>query len=92
MQNNTSILEWPAISLDLNPIKHAWNQLKEIIFNINLALVTYTGDQDKVCKRYLNIINAAWAKISQEYFDGLIELMPRRVKACIAARGWYTRY
>jgi ribosome biogenesis protein Tsr3 len=76
-----------TISPDLNPIKHAWNRLKEIIFDIDPALATYTEDQDELYKYYLNIINTAWAKISQEYFNRLIELIPRRVKARIAARG-----
>ncbi|CEL11785.1 hypothetical protein ASPCAL14881 [Aspergillus calidoustus] len=86
------LLEWPAISPDLNPIEHAWNRLKETISDIDLALAMYTGDQGELYKRYLDTIDTAWAKISQEYFDGLIESMPRRVKACIAARGWYTKY
>jgi hypothetical protein len=53
-----------------------------MIFDINPALATYTGDQDELYKHYLDIINTAWAKISQEYFDGLIKSIPRRVKAC----------
>ena len=33
--NNITRLEWPACSLDMNPIAHAWNTLKRAIFGLD---------------------------------------------------------
>ena len=37
-------------------------------------------------------LQVAWERVPQALIDWLIELMPRRLGAVIAARGWYTKY
>jgi hypothetical protein len=34
----------------------------------------------------------AWERIDQEWIDGLIDTIGRRIKAVIKARGWQTKY
>jgi hypothetical protein len=41
-------------------------------------------------QRLESCLQAAWDTIPQEFFDTLIESMPRRIEACIAAEGWHT--
>ncbi len=37
-------------------------------------------------------IMSIWTKISEEYFQHLVESMPRRIKAVLKAKGGPTRY
>ena len=37
-------------------------------------------------------IRSIWTKISEEYFQHLVESMPQRVKAALKAKGGPTRY
>ena len=33
-----------------------------------------------------------WDEIEDDVLENLLESMPRRLKACYDAKGWYTRY
>ena len=37
-------------------------------------------------------IKEAWWIVPQEFIDGLINSVPRRVTAMYKAKGWYTKY
>ena len=37
-------------------------------------------------------LKEAWATIPVSFFKDLVESMERRVKACIDANGWHTKY
>ncbi len=39
-----------------------------------------------------NAILSIWTKISEEYFQHLVESMPRRIKAVLKAKGVQSRY
>ncbi len=39
-----------------------------------------------------DVIMSIWTKISEEYFQHLVESMPRRIKAVLKAKGGPTRY
>ncbi|PQE07784.1 transposable element tc1 transposase protein [Rutstroemia sp. NJR-2017a BVV2] len=44
-------------------------------------------------KSYLeSCLQAAWDTLDDTLFENLIESMPRRIEACIAAEGWHTKY
>ncbi|GFU67688.1 transposable element Tcb2 transposase [Trichonephila clavipes] len=73
-------LSWPARSLDLSPVEHVWHQLKW---------------QIPLCHSVHDLELAAqdlWAHLPQDNIRCLINSMPNRVAACIAAGGGRTRY
>ena len=37
-------------------------------------------------------LKAAWDALPDSLFESLIESMPRRIQACIDAKGWHTKY
>ncbi|GFU81407.1 uncharacterized protein TNCV_1380751 [Trichonephila clavipes] len=72
------VLPWPARTPDLSPIEHVWT----------------LGKATAAVPRYRRI-NCADAKTMAGSSTGghnLIESMPRRISACIAARGGFTTY
>ncbi|GFU83338.1 transposable element Tc1 transposase [Trichonephila clavipes] len=73
-------LPWPALSPDLSPVEHMWDQLKQqmpschSVHDLELA------------------VQNLWAHLPQDNIRYLINSMPDRVAACIAAGGGPTRY
>ncbi len=57
-----------------------------------------TGDSyhgcaaDKCVHQLRDAIMSIWTKISEEYFQHLVESMPQRIKAVLKAKGGPTRY
>ncbi|GFT52418.1 HTH_Tnp_Tc3_2 domain-containing protein [Trichonephila clavipes] len=73
-------LPWPGRSPDLSPVEHVWDQLKR---------------QMPFCPSVHDLELAAqdlWAHLPQDYIRCLINSMPDRVAACIAAGGGPMRY
>ncbi|GFU84486.1 transposable element Tcb2 transposase [Trichonephila clavipes] len=73
-------LLWPARSLDLSPVEHVWDQLKRQMPSCHSVHDSELAVQD------------LWANLSQDNIRCLINSMPDRVAACIAAGGGPTRY
>ncbi|KAF4222390.1 hypothetical protein CNMCM5878_005672 [Aspergillus fumigatiaffinis] len=90
--NGISTIDWPPYSPDLNPIEHAWAKLKEMIYQLDPDIENYQGSIGDLKDRFNDLIERAWEGLGQEYFDKLIESMPRRIQAVIEAKGWYTKY
>lgn len=75
-------MDWPAQSPDLNPIEHLWDELG-----------CRVGKKKHSNKReLLRSLNDEWTNIPQERITRLIESMPRRCAAVIAAKGMATKY
>ncbi|GFT91113.1 transposable element Tcb2 transposase [Trichonephila clavipes] len=73
-------LPWPSRSLDLSPVEHVWDQLKW-----QMPLYHSVHDLELA-------VQDLWAHLPQDNRRCLINSMPYRVVACIAARGGTTRY
>ncbi|GFU80475.1 cathepsin L [Trichonephila clavipes] len=73
-------LPWPARSSDLSPVEHVWDQLKRQMPSCHFVHDLELAVQD------------LWANLPQDNIRSLINLMPDRVAACIAAGGGPTRY
>ncbi|GFV44919.1 transposable element Tcb1 transposase [Trichonephila clavipes] len=74
------VLPWPARSPDLSPIEHVLDALGR-----QLQPSRDTGELTAQMQRL-------WQDLPQGVISDLIESMPRRISACIAARGGFTTY
>jgi len=66
-------------SLDLNPIENLWHVVKKTVYHKNLTELD-------------DIVLQAWQDIPPELCRQLVDSMPNRVSACIAAHGGPTKY
>ncbi|GFX82797.1 uncharacterized protein TNCV_1699161 [Trichonephila clavipes] len=73
-------LPWPACSPDLSPIEQVWDQLKR-------QMPSYHSVHDLELA-----VQDLWARLPQDNIRCLINSMPDRVAACIAAGDGPTRY
>ncbi|GFW42206.1 HTH_Tnp_Tc3_2 domain-containing protein [Trichonephila clavipes] len=76
----TLTLPWPARSPDLSPVEHVWDQLKR-----QMPLCHSVHDLELTVQDF-------WAHLPQDNIRCLINSMPDRVAACVAAGGGPTRY
>ena len=72
-------LDWPAQSPDLNPIEHLWDELERRL-RARPSRPTSVPD-------LINALQNEWAPIPTETLQNLVEGLPRRVEAVIAAKG-----
>jgi hypothetical protein len=50
------------------------------------------GKSEEDCIAMEEALKEAWATIPVSFFENLVESIERRVKACIKAEGWHTKY
>ncbi|KAI2645945.1 Transposable element Tcb1 transposase [Labeo rohita] len=77
-----TVLNWPANSIDLNPIENLWDIVKRKLRDAR----PNTLDELKAA------IEASWASITPQQCHRLIASMPRRIEAVISAKGFPTKY
>lgn len=82
--NDIARLEWPACSPDMNPIEHAWDMLKRAVYG--------RIDPPTTLRDLRRIVVEEWDNLDQQCLDELVDSMPRRIQACINARGRATGY
>ena len=85
------LLNWPPYSPDINPIKHVWKKLKEVLHQRYPELIEMGKSETDLLALRTAIIDA-WEAISQTWLDHLIDSMPRRVEAIRKKKGWHTKY
>uniref|UniRef100_A0A3Q2D7V8 Tc1-like transposase DDE domain-containing protein n=1 Tax=Cyprinodon variegatus TaxID=28743 RepID=A0A3Q2D7V8_CYPVA len=77
-------LDWPAQSPDLNPIEHLWDELER-------RLRARPSRPTSVCD-LTNALLEEWSKIPINTLLNLVDSLPRRVEAVLAAKGGPTSY
>lgn len=83
-QQNVEVLPWPAVSPDMSPIEHLWDEMERRLRHLPHPPVTLP----EVGQSLINI----WNTIPQAFLNNLVSSMRRRCTACIDARGGHTRY
>jgi hypothetical protein len=76
-QYDIQCIDWPAYSPDLNPIENVWGFIKRAIKPIRAASLSEVQ----------SLVLDEWAKLPLPYIRTLYESMPRRILACVRARG-----
>ncbi|GFY28018.1 transposable element Tcb2 transposase [Trichonephila clavipes] len=77
-------MEWPACSLDMNPIEHVWNALGRRV----------AGRQPppQTLQKLERALLEEWDRIPQLVINSLIDSMPQRCSTLLAVRGNHTPY
>lgn len=83
-QHDVDVLPWPAMSPDLSPIEHCWDELGRRVRRRRHP--PNTRDQ------LIQALQEEWAAIPQAVIQRLMDSMQNRVAACIRADGGNTRY
>jgi transposase len=86
-----NIMDWPPYNPDLNLIENLWALLKQEIYILYPELV----DAPNTVETLDLLIGCAmdtWDRLGESLLNRLIDTMEYRVKAVIAAEGWYTKY
>ena len=81
---NIRTMDWPALSPDMNPIEHLWDELKRRVRARNP--VPSTIEELKAA------LLEEWYGIPQDTVKKLIRSMKNRLQAVIRARGGNTKY
>ena len=81
-ENEIRLFDWCARSPDLNPIENIWSWMDSQIMRINITSIEHLKE----------VLNPVWLSVPHEMCMRLIESMPRRVRACIKAKGGHFEY
>jgi len=82
--NEFTVLKWPPQSPDLNPIEHLWDMVERELRALDVHLTNLHQLQDAIL--------SIWAHISKEWFQHLVESIPRIIKPVLKAKGGQTKY
>jgi hypothetical protein len=80
--NGIRVLPWPAQSPDLNPIENLWSILNNKCKN----------RQTTNAKGLFEDLERAWNELGVDLLHKLVDSMPKRLEAVIAAKGMPTKY
>jgi hypothetical protein len=83
-QQNVDLLPWPAVSPNLSPIEHVWDEMERRLRHLPNQPVTLAEMGPALIR--------IWNNIPQAFFNNLVRSMRRRCQACINANGGHTRY
>ena len=83
-QNQIRVLPGPALSSDLSPIEHLWDELGR--------RVRQGQNPPEPLQELRDALVHEWNNIPQAFIQRLIGSMRRRCEAIVATRGGHTRY
>ena len=83
-RNNITILPWPPISPDLNPIGHLWGELDRRVRRRVIA--------PSNVRELFQALQEEWNNIPMQYIGDLLRSMPRRLQSVIGAEGGHNTY
>ncbi len=83
-RNNVDILDFPALSPDMSPIEHVWDELKRRVYA--------RPNPPSTIPELRNAVVHEWENIPQQFIANIITSMRRRCQALMRSRGGYTRY
>jgi len=81
---NMDVLPWPAVSPDMAPIEHVWDELQRRIHHRPRPPTTLP--------ELRRALQEEWDTIPQAFLANLVNSMRRRCRACVDALGGHTRY
>jgi transposase len=85
------VLDWPAYSPDLNPIKNMWPLLKTGLLKDH-AYLTNAPKNDETIRQLKRAAVDVWSRVRDSTVNKCIDSMPERIQEVIDAHGWYTRF
>ncbi|XP_067670865.1 uncharacterized protein [Haliotis asinina] len=83
-QNGVNVMQWPALSPDLNPIEHLWDEIQRRLNDV----IPRPNTADLLRQAFLRV----WNQVPMAFINRLVHSMPRRCAAVIASHGGHTRY
>lgn len=83
-QNHLRVLPWPALSPDLSPIEHLWDELDR--------RVRMRQNQPETLRDLSRALVEEWNNMPVDRINTLIGSMRRRCEAVVVANGGHTRY
>jgi len=83
-RNNITLIDWPSISPDLNPIENLWGTLVRAVYA--------NGKQYESVEQLKQGINDSCEEISPQVLQNLVNSMPSRIFMTIANNGGPTKY
>jgi transposase len=83
-QNHIYVLPLPALSPDLSPIEHVWDELGTRIRHRQIPPET----PEELCDALVH----EWKNITQAFIQGLVGSMRWICEAAVAASGGHTHY
>ena len=83
-QNNVNVMNWPALTPDLNPIEHLWDDIQRRLNEEQLN--TTTASELSVA------FQRVWTRIPIAFTNRLVNSMYQRCAAVINAGNGHTRY
>ena len=91
-EHGFTVMEWPAISPDLNPIENLWAQPKLELHQHYPDTKYLHGSPETVKGILKERLNKVQWDFREEVLNRLIESMPEYVQARLEVRGQYTRF
>ena len=78
------LIPWPSKGADLNPIENIWGAMVQ----------DFDARHEQTSDELFNVVYRLWNSYAdnENYYLKLVKSMPRRLRDCIEANGYWTKY